>query len=71
MDITEAIKILCVKRKITLKELSERTGQTNHNLWNKMTRNDWKQSEVKKVMDALDVTITSQIIDNKTGKPII
>lgn len=71
MDITEAIKILCVKRKITFKELAAMTDQTSNNLWNKMSRNDWKQSEVKKIMDALDVTITSQIIDNKTGKPII
>lgn len=71
MDITEAVKIICVKRKITFKELAEKTEQTNQNLWNKMTRNDWKQSEIKKVMDALDVTIDTKLIDNKTGQPII
>ena len=65
----ELIKLICVKRKITLKELATRSGQTGQNLYNKMNRNDWKQSELKRVLDVLDADLKIEIIDRETGKP--
>ena len=65
----ELIRLLCVKRKISLKELADRSGQTGQNLYNKMKRNDWKQSELKRVLDVLNADLKVEIIDRETGKP--
>lgn len=69
MDWSEIIRLCCVKRKISVKELAALSGQTGQNLYNKLNRNDWKQSELQRVFDALNVEVRSQVIDKETGEP--
>lgn len=71
MDLTEKIKIICIKRKISLIELAERTKQSQQNLNNKLRRNDFKASELEKIAQALDAELDIKFIDKESGKPII
>ncbi len=55
MDMAEKIKILAVRQKISVAEIAARSNQSNSNLYNKMTRNDFKLSELQRVADAVGV----------------
>ena len=68
-DTAEKIRMVCAKRNVSFRRLAEMSGQTGQNLYNKMSRTDWKLSEIKKVLDVLDADLQLQIIDRTTGKP--
>lgn len=68
-NMPEKIRLLCVKRNMELKKLANLSNQTGQNLYNKMTRTDWKLSEIKRTLDVLDAELQLQIVDKKTGKP--
>ena len=70
MDLEEVIKILCVKRKITVAELSVKMGFSKQNLFNKLYRNDMKLSDLEKVAAALDCDLKISVID-KVSKEIL
>ena len=71
MDLAETIKIICIKHKLSMSELAERTKQSQPNLANKLRRNDFKTSELEKIAAALDSHLEIRFIDNATGEPII
>lgn len=71
MNIADDIKVILIRRKSTLSELAERTGQSQPNLTNKMKRNDFKTSELEKIAAALDSHLEIKFIDNATNQPII
>lgn len=71
MDLAEEIKIICIKRKVTMSELAEKTGQSQPNLANKMKRNDFKTSELEKIAEALNSHLDIKFVDNATNQPII
>lgn len=72
MNTTEYIRLALVKRNnMSISDLAERTGQTRQNLSNKIQRNEWKQSELEKIADALGAHLEIKFIDNETGEPII
>lgn len=71
MNIADDIKVILIRRKSTLSELAERTGQSQPNLTNKMKRNDFKTSELEKIAAALDSHLEIKFIDNATDQPII
>lgn len=54
-----------------MKELAEKTEQTQQNLTNKMRGNNFETSELEKIAAALDSRLETKFIDNITGKPII
>lgn len=68
-NMPEKIRLLCVKRNMELKKLANLSNQTGQNLYNKMTKTDWKLSEIKRTLDVLDAELQLQIVDKKTGKP--
>jgi hypothetical protein len=68
-NMPEKIRLLCVKRNMELKKLANLSNQTGQNLYNKMTKTDWKLSEIKRILDVLDAELQLQIVDKKTGKP--
>lgn len=68
-NMPEKIRLLCVKRNMELKKLANLSNQTGQNLYNKMTKTDWKLSEIKRTFDVLDAELQLQIVDKKTGKP--
>lgn len=65
----EKIRMICAKRNVQFKQIAEMSGQTGQNLYNKMSRTDWKLSEIKRVLDVLDAELQLQVIDRTTGKP--
>jgi len=71
MDLSETIKILCIKRKMSQSTLAEKTGQSQPNLASKLKRNDFKTSELEKIAEALDSHLEIKFIDNATNQPII
>ncbi len=62
IDISEKIKILAVKEKITVSDLAQKSNQSNANLYNKMARNDFKLSELQRLADAVGVGLEVNFI---------
>jgi transcriptional regulator with XRE-family HTH domain len=50
---SEKINLLLKRQNMTLSELADATGQSVQNLGNKMKRNNFKESELKKIAEAL------------------
>ena len=57
IDLTEKIRIVAIKQKISLADIAERSGQSNSNLYNKLNRNDLKVSEMQRIADAAGVAL--------------
>lgn len=70
MNIAETIKILCVRRGISVAELSVRLGNSKQNLFNKLYRNDMKLSDVEKIAEALGADLSLKFIDKQTGEAL-
>jgi transcriptional regulator with XRE-family HTH domain len=54
LTIGEKIKILLGRRNMTLAQLAEKTGQSRQNMSNKMSRDNFSETEAKLIADALD-----------------
>ena len=54
MDISEKIRILAIKNHMTVQQLAEKSGQSSANLYNKISRNTFKVSELERLADAVD-----------------
>ena len=50
VNLTEKLKIAMIKQNITQTALAERTGQTQNNLANKFSKNNFKLSEYQKLL---------------------
>ena len=71
MNVNEIIKIICVKRNITVAELSVKMGFSKQNLFNKLYRNDMKVSDLEKILDALDCELKIGVLDKDSKQPIL
>ena len=71
MDINENIRILCIKRKMTVADLSVKLGNSKQNLYNKLYRNDMKISDLEKIAEALDCNVQINFTDKKTSTPVL
>ena len=71
MNVSEIIKIICVKRNITVAELSVKMGFSKQNLFNKLYRNDMKVSDLEKILDALDCKLKIGVLDKESKQPIL
>lgn len=70
MNVSEIIKIVCVKRNITVAELSVKMGFSKQNLFNKLYRNDMKVSDLERILAALDYELNISVLD-KNSKEIV
>lgn len=70
MNVSEIIKIICIKRNTTIAELSVKMGFSKQNLFNKLYRNDMKVSDLEKVLAALDCELNISVLD-KNSKDIV
>ena len=70
MGMTEKIKILLIKRGITLKDLSATVGTTPSNLSNKLKRDNFSYNELAHIASALNCTFESGFTMNDTGEKI-
>lgn len=71
MNVSEIIKIICVKRNITVAELSVKMGFSKQNLFNKLYRNDMKVSDLEKILDALDCELKIGVLDKESKQPVL
>lgn len=71
MNISEMIKILCIKRNISVAELSVKLGNSKQNLFNKLYRNDMKTSDLEKIATALDCELKIEFIDKNTKETLL
>lgn len=71
MNVSEIIKIICVKRNITVAELSVKMGFSKQNLFNKLYRNDMKVSDLEKILAALDCELKICVLDKESKQPIL
>jgi len=71
MNVSEIIKIVCVKRNITVAELSVKMGFSKQNLFNKLYRNDMKVSDLERILAALDCELKIGVLDKESKQPIL
>lgn len=62
MSMAKKIKLLLVEKDSNLSELAEKIGTTQPNLSNKMKRDDFRESELNQIADALGVMFESSFV---------
>ncbi len=62
INLTEKLKIAMIKQNVTQSELAARSGQSQGNLANKFSRNDFKLSEYQRLVEALGCTLDIAIV---------
>ena len=68
---TERIRILLVKRgNISEAELARRLGMSSTNLYNRLKRDNFTESDLKRIAEVLDCTFKAGFILNETGEEI-
>ena len=67
MDIAKKIKICLLQKNIQMKDLAERTNQTQQNLTNKMRSNNFRVSELEEIAAALNAKLEVKFIDKETN----
>ena len=63
MKAGEKIRVLMKRKGISMGDMADGTGQTRQNLSNKMKRDDFSESEIKKMAAVLGCTVSIQFID--------
>ena len=71
MSMVEAIRIACVKRgNISEAELARRVGVTPQNFHNKMKRDNFSETDLKEIADALGLRLDIAFIDPETNERV-
>lgn len=65
LSVSEQIKILLKRRGMTARELAQRLNTTPQNLQNKITRDDFKTSDIKAIAAALDAVFVCELIEKE------
>lgn len=69
LTMTEKIRLLLRRKKVTIVELSNRLGTTNQNLANKFKRDNFSMKELCEIAKALDCEFEGFFVD-KNGDRI-
>lgn len=70
MGMSEKIKILLVKRKMTVTQLAKELGTSSQNLSNKLRQDNFRENELKEIAKALDCSFSITFTLNDTGEEI-
>lgn len=71
MSMVEAIRIACVKRgNISEAELARRVGVSPQNFHHKMKRDNFTETDLKEIADALGLRLDIAFIDPETNERI-
>lgn len=70
MPASEQIKIMLIKKKTSLKELASKLNTTPSNISNKLKRDNFSETDLKEIAEALGYTYKAHFIDNETGEEI-
>lgn len=68
--ISEKIRILLIKRKMTMSELADKIETTPQNLSNKLSRDNFNEKEVAAISRALGCNFDVTFTLNETGEQI-
>lgn len=66
----EKIKIILSRRNMTQAELADKTKQSQQNLSNKMSRDNFSEKELMTISEAIGCTLNISFIMNDTGEEI-
>ena len=70
MNTAEKIRFLVGRRNMTMGDLAEGTNQTRQNFSNKMTRCNFKESELAEIAGVLGCELKIVFVDKQTGDEI-
>ena len=59
---TEKIKMLCVKKKMSSAQLAEKLGTSSANLYNKFKRDNFSEKELQEIADVTDCKLDINFI---------
>lgn len=66
MNASEKIRIIAKRKNISLSVLAEMTGQSRQNFSNKMSRGDFKESELSQIAEKLGL-VFDPVFKDKDG----
>lgn len=68
--VSEKIRILLIKRKITMSELADKIEITPQNLSNKLSRDNFSEREMQEISKALGCNLNISFQMEETGEEI-
>ena len=66
----EKIRILMRRKHMNLGQLAEATGQTRANLGNKLSRDNFKEQDLRKIAEALNCDFDAAFVMRDTGERV-
>lgn len=70
MAMAEKVRILLVKRKITVTDLAKRLGMSQSNLSNKLSRDKFNEKELQEIAEALNCDLDIRFTLRDTGEQV-
>lgn len=70
MGMSEKIKIVLLKRKMTVTELAKKINTSSQNLSNKLRQDNFRENELKEIAEALDCSFAITFKLNDTGEEV-
>lgn len=70
MSMSEKIRIVLIKRKMTVSGLAEKLNTSSQNLSGKLSRDNFSEKELTEIANALDCTFEANFTLNDTGEKI-
>lgn len=70
MGMSEKIKIVLLKRKMTIVQLAEKIGTSSQNLSNKLRQDKFRENELQEIAEALDCEYEANFTLRDTGEKI-
>lgn len=67
---SEKIKIALLKRKMSLKDLSDIIGGTPQNISNKLRQDNFREKELQEIANALDCDYVANFVLRDTGEKV-
>lgn len=70
MGMSERIKIVLLKRKLTITNLAEQLGTTRSNLSGKLSRDNFSEKELQEIAEALNCDLDAHLVLRDTGERV-
>ncbi len=70
METSTKIRMIMLERGIGVKELAKMIGTSSSNLSNKLSRNNFKETDLRSIADALNCDYSSMFTYRDTGKQL-